>query len=223
MELTALALWLNTTFAAVDESVAIAIHKLFYAAPGFFTPLLTFMSTTLNHGGIYMILLSFVLIWFPKTRKFGTAMLAALAVGAFVTNLLFKPLAARPRPYTWDGSVLQQIWREMGCHMEKDKSFPSGHVNAAMAVSVAVFLVGRKKVSWTIFIYAVFVGVSRIYLGVHYFSDVLGGYFVGTIGGVAGYIVCVKVPEVWYTLDFGALLKARGIQLPGRQKGRHER
>ena len=79
------------------------------------------------------ILLSIVLIFFRSTRRYGTAMLLGLAIGALITNICVKPLIARPRPYTWDGSVYQKFWIELGKHTESDKSFPSGHMTAAMA------------------------------------------------------------------------------------------
>ena len=166
MELTAIALWLNTAFAGFDESIAIAVHKLYELAPGFFTPFLTLI-TYMGKGGIFLILLAFALMLFRPTRRYGTAILLAITFGALITNLTAKPLVARPRPYSWDGSVYQQFWYELGRHTESDKSFPSGHMTAAMAASTAVFLRGRRKVSWTVFFFAFLMGVSRIYLSVH--------------------------------------------------------
>ena len=177
MQLTALALWLNTAFAGFDEAVATAIHQLYVAAGWFFTPFLSFVSL-LGKGGIFLILLSIALMLFRKTRRYGTTMLLALAIGALVTNVCFKPLVARPRPYTHDGSIFQQYWEMLGKHTESDKSFPSGHMTAAMAASLAVFLRGNKKVSWTALLFALAMGVSRIYLSVHYATDVLGGVTV---------------------------------------------
>ena len=180
MQLTALALWLNTAFAGFDEAVATAIHQLYVAAGWFFTPFLSFISL-LGKGGIFLILLSIALMLFRKTRRYGTTMLLALAIGALVTNVCFKPLVARPRPYTHDGSIFQQYWEMLGKHTESDKSFPSGHMTAAMAASLAVFLRGNKKVSWTALLFALAMGVSRIYLSVHYATDVLGGVITGSL------------------------------------------
>ena len=215
MELTAIALWLNTAFAGLDESVAIAVHKLYELAPGFFTPFLTLI-THMGKGGAFLILLSFVLMFFRPTRRFGTSMLLGLAIGALITNIAVKPLVARPRPYTWEGSVYQQFWMQLGRHMESDKSFPSGHTTAAMAASTAVFLRGRRKISWTAFLFAFLMGVSRIYLSVHYTTDVLGGFITGGIGGVLGYLISLRIPEGYYEGDVKDLL-------PGnRQRGRHQ-
>ena len=215
MELTAIAGWLNTAFASFDESVAVAIHGLYNAAPGFFTPFLNLISY-MGKGGAFLILLSLCLMFFRPTRRYGTAMLLGLAIGALVTNILVKPLVARPRPYTWDGSVFQQVWQELGKHVESDKSFPSGHMTAAMAASTAVFLRGNRKISWTAFLFAIAMGVSRIYLGVHYATDVLGGLITGCFGGVLGYLISLRIPDRFYEGDVKALL-------PGyRQTGRHQ-
>ncbi len=215
MQLTAIALWLNTAFAAFDESLAVAIHKLYLAAPGFFTPVLTLI-TYMGKGGAFLILLSIVLMLFPATRRFGTSMLLGLAIGALITNICVKPLVARPRPYTWDGSVYQKFWIELGKHTESDKSFPSGHMTAAMAASTAVFLRGRRKISWTAFLFAIAMGISRIYLSVHYATDVLGGVVTGGVGGVLGYFISLRLPDVYYGVELRDLM-------PGnRQRGRHE-
>ena len=161
MEMTAAALSLNTAFAGLDEWAAVAVHRLYELAPGFFTPFLTLI-TYMGKGGIFLILLSFALMMFRPTRRYGTAMLLAVAIGALITNLTVKPLVARPRPYTWEGSVYKEYWIMLGRHTESDKSFPSGHMTAAMAASTAVFLCGRRKISWTAFFFAFFMGVSRI-------------------------------------------------------------
>ena len=215
MEMTAAALWLNTAFAGLDEWAAVAVHRLYELAPGFFTPFLTLI-TYMGKGGIFLILLSFALMMLRPTRRYGTAMLLAVAIGALITNLTVQPLVARPRPYTWEGSVYKEYWIMLGRHTESDKSFPSGHMTAAMAASTAVFLCGRRKISWTAFFFAFFMGVSRIYLSVHYTSDVLGGVITGGIGGVAGYFVSLRIPGWFYEGDAKDLL-------PGyKQQGRHQ-
>ena len=219
MQLTALALWLNTAFAGFDEAVATAIHQLYVAAGWFFTPFLSFISL-LGKGGIFLILLSIVLMLFRKTRRYGTTMLLALAIGALVTNVCFKPLVARPRPYTHDGSIFQQYWEMLGKHTESDKSFPSGHMTASMAASLAVFLRGNKKVSWTALLFALAMGVSRIYLSVHYATDVLGGVITGSIGGFAGYAISNRIPESFYTADLrDGIGKTRAKKSGGKRGG----
>ena len=198
VQLTAAALWLNTFFAAFDESVAIAVHKLYQIAGPILSPIMEFISF-LGNDGICLIIISVLLMIPQKTRRYGTAMLLGLAIGALFTNLWLKVVIARPRPYVDQSSVFYQIWVTMGQHMESDKSFPSGHTTAAFASMVPLFIMGRKKVSWLALVFAVLMGISRIYLGVHYASDVIGGIIVGSLAGVIGYFVASLLPSVYYT------------------------
>ena len=91
----------------------------------------------------------------------------------------------------------------MGSFTDSDKSFPSGHTTAAFATMVPVFLLGRKRWSWLALVFGVLMGLSRIYLVVHYPSDVLSGLVVGSIAGVIGTLIAQNaIPKRWYYLDF---------------------
>lgn len=188
--MTAAAEWLNNTFAGFDYSLFEAFHNLHDGSFGwFFDPFFNFI-TLLGHDGLFLIFLSLFLLAFKKTRKAGMAMLGGVIIGALITNLTVKPLVARPRPYTnteWD---VYQWWQNAGSHVESDKSFPSGHTTSAMAAMTGLFFVGDKRYSWTAFIFAILMGMSRIFLCVHYPSDVLGGFIVGFVAGlIAGLLV----------------------------------
>ena len=89
MELTATALWLNTAFAGFDQGVTAVVHKLYEAAGGFFTPIMEVISL-MGKGGIFLIILSLILAFLKKTRRFGTAMCLGLAIGAIFVNLFLK-------------------------------------------------------------------------------------------------------------------------------------
>ena len=167
MEVTAIASWLNSTFADFD----LAIFDFL---------------TTLGHDGIALIIISLILMLFKKTRKAGSAMLAGIIVGAIFTNLTIKPLVSRPRPYTHLDSPVYQWWLNAGAQVESDRSFPSGHTTSAMAMVTGLFCVTNKKISWLAFLFAIFMGMSRIYLCVHYPTDVIGGLIIGAIGGIIG-------------------------------------
>lgn len=123
MELTAAALWLNTVFAGFDQAVTTAVHKLYEIGGGFFTPIMEFISL-LGHDGLFLIALSILLLLLPKTRRFGTAMLIGLIIGALITNVFVKVWVARPRPYADENGFFYPLWQMMGMHMESDKSFP---------------------------------------------------------------------------------------------------
>ena len=144
---------------------------------------------------IPMAVLGLVLSFFKKTRKFGLAVLFAVLVGTLVTNLVMKPLFARPRPYVYyaDNPLFMSWYEFAGAHIESDKSFPSGHTTAAFEIGVALFLVLNKKYSWIFPVFSVLVGLSRIYLMVHYVTDVLGGVLVGTFAGIMGYVIMTAI------------------------------
>ena len=201
MEATAAAMWLNTAFAGFDQSVTAAVHQLYDAAGWFFSPFLELISL-MGKGGIFLIILSFCLIFFKKTRRFGTAMLLGVTIGALFTNLFIKVVIARPRPYADENGFFYPLWQLMGSHTESDKSFPSGHTTAAFATMTPVFLLGKKRVSWTALLFGLLMGLSRVYLVVHYPSDILGGLIVGVIAGVIGTLVGANViPKRFYQMD----------------------
>lgn len=201
MQLSAAAQWLNTTFAGFDMSITSAVHKLYEAAGPVMTPFMKLISL-LGKEGIFLILLSLALMVFRPTRRFGTAMLLGASIGAIFTNLFIKVIIARPRPYADVNGFFYPIWDMMGRATESDKSFPSGHTTAAFATMVPVFLLGRKRISWTALIFAFLMGLSRIYLVVHYPSDVLGGLIVGTIAGILATLIAQRwIPQKYYDKD----------------------
>lgn len=198
MEMTAAAAWLNTTFANFDQSITTAVHRLYESCGSWMTPVMELISL-LGKGGIALIVLSLVLLVIRKTRRFGTAMLLGLAIGAVVVNLWLKVVIARPRPYADINGFYYPLWQMLGSHTESDYSFPSGHTNAAFACMVPAFLLGKKSWSWLCLLFAFLMGVSRIYLVVHYPSDVLGGLIMGTIAGLLGVLIMKHLPEKWYS------------------------
>lgn len=200
MELTSTAYWLNTSMASFDESITASVHKLFEMAGGVLSPLMNFISL-LGKGGIFLILLSLALVLFYRTRRFGTAMIIGLALGAIFVNLFLKVVIARPRPYADVEGFYYPLWVMMGQHIESDMSFPSGHTNAAFAAMVPLFILGNKKVSWLAIVFGILMGISRIYLVVHYPTDVLGGLITGTIAGIVGTLIAINIPKKWYRWD----------------------
>ncbi len=200
MTMTAGALWLNTIFASFDESITLAVHSLYESFGSWLTPVMELISI-LGKGGIFLIILSLFLVFINRTRRFGTAMAIGLALGALIVNLWLKVVIARPRPYADPNGIYYPLWLLLGSHTESDFSFPSGHTNAAFATMIPVFLLGKKSWSWLALVFGVLMGISRIYLVVHFPSDVLGGIITGTFSGIIGAIVAKAIPSrsKWYS------------------------
>ena len=201
MQASAAALWINAFFYGFDTTVTEFVHKLYDLSAPFFQGLFDFISF-LGKDGIILILLSIVLTLFRKTRKVGIVMLLGLAIGALFTNCCLKVLIARPRPYMDSESLFYKYWLVVGQRVESDKSFPSGHTTAAFAAMTGVFLTCNKKYSWTAFIFAFLMGIARIYLCVHFPSDVLAGVIVGVVSSIIAYWISKKLPEKIYESDF---------------------
>lgn len=144
--------------------------------------------TFLGNGGWFWILCAVVLLAIPKTRKTGYAAVFSLIFGAIVTNLLLKNIVARPRPFAEIEALIPLIAKPT------DFSFPSGHTTASFAVALVMFRMLPKKIGIPAVVLAALVAFSRLYLGVHYPTDVLVGFLVALMGStVAVWIVRMKM------------------------------
>ena len=132
--------------------------------------------TFLGNGGWFWILCAVVLLAIPKTRKTGYAAVFSLIFGAIVTNLLLKNIVARPRPFAEIEALIPLIAKPT------DFSFPSGHTTASFAVALVMFRMLPKKIGIPAVVLAALVAFSRLYLGVHYPTDVLTGFVVALVG-----------------------------------------
>lgn len=131
--------------------------------------------TSFGEAGIFWIALSLVLMLIPKTRKAGFSMGLALLLGVILGNGVLKNVIARPRPYDLDPTLSHRL--AFG-EMSKDFSFPSGHTLASFEAATALFL-HYKKWGAAALILAFFVSISRLFLLVHYPSDLLAGMILG--------------------------------------------
>lgn len=140
--------------------------------------------TKLGDGGILWICCTVMLLLFRKTRKAGAAMAVSLALEVICCSVILKPLVARPRPY--DVNAVQLLIPPLS-----DYSFPSGHTGAAFAAASSLFF-SKNRLWIPALVIAVLMGFSRLYLYVHYPSDVLAGALLGIMLGWLGTAV-VKV------------------------------
>ena len=134
--------------------------------------------THLGDSGIFWILTGLALFCFKKTRRMGFCVLLSLAGGLLIGNIFLKNLVASDRP-CWIDPTIQLLVAS-----PKDFSFPSGHTMASFEAAVSIFLYNRR---WgaAAFVLAVLISLSRLYLFVHFPSDVLTGLVLGTVIAVA--------------------------------------
>ena len=141
--------------------------------------------TTLGNGGAIWITLAVCLMISRKYRRYGFVMLSALAVGALIGNICLKPLVARARP-CWIESVSLLI------RNPKDYSFPSGHTLSSV-IGAVVLIAADRKFGWFAIPLAALIAFSRLYLYVHFPSDVLTAAVMGVIIGLAMIILAKKI------------------------------
>ena len=134
--------------------------------------------TVLGDAGIFWIACSVVLLLLPKYRKAGLSMGLALLFGVVVCNMILKPLVGRIRPYDYQlihfGKTIELL-----VATPHDFSFPSGHTIASFEAAVAM-TVHNKKLGIPALVLAVLIAFSRMYLYVHYPTDVLASVVLGT-------------------------------------------
>lgn len=151
-----------------------------YIRNGFLTPFMTTI-THLGDAGIFWIITSLVMLIPKKTRRAGLAGIFALLCSLVVNNLCLKPLVHRTRPYEMIPDLTLLVKKQV------DYSFPSGHTGASFAAAVAYAGHIKKRYAIGFLVLAGIIACSRLYVGVHYPTDVLGGLITGIGCGFCGY------------------------------------
>lgn len=168
----------------IDKTIMLFIQEHFR------TPILNrimILISALGNFGFIWIVAAVVLMRRKDTRKAGFLSLLAMGLCYLLTNAILKNLFMRKRPYNRFEEVVPLIAPPL------DYSFPSGHTASSFAAAGIIerYLHGKKAV--TAEVYAVLMGVSRVYIGVHYPSDVLGGVAMGIISSRIIYLVERKI------------------------------
>lgn len=137
--------------------------------------------SALGDVGAIWLLAALWMLFSKKYRRYGIMLVFGIAAGYVIGNLFLKPLIARPRPCWLDSSV------QMLIPAETDFSFPSGHTLASAIGATILTKANRKFAFWAIPL-AALIAFSRLYLYVHFPSDVLGG---AILGGLIGYFTFI--------------------------------
>lgn len=133
--------------------------------------------------GIGWIILALVLICFKKTRKAGFMMGAALVFGLVIGNGILKNVIARIRPYDVNPFAVVLVPRLT------DYSFPSGHTLASFEAAGVLMMTHRKTLGYPALVLAIIIALSRLYIYVHYPTDVLAGIVLGLLFAYLGYLL----------------------------------
>ena len=150
--------------------------------------------TTLGNAGFLWILMALLcLTVLPKKyRKIGFTIAAALIFSLIFCNGIMKNLWQRPRCISENGQYmvisnefenLYNIFNSIS-----DFSFPSGHTSASFAAALAIFMWRKKEGIWAI-VLAALIAISRLYLTVHYPTDVLASLILGSLYGIIAYYI----------------------------------
>lgn len=161
------------------------------------TSFFTFL-TRLGDAGMIWILMSVCLLLSKRTRTIGIMALCSLGFTYIIDNVILKNLIGRIRPY--------EVIQGLQCLIERqnDFSFPSGHTGSSFAVAVVLLLKLPKKYGIPALLLAALIGFSRLYLGVHYPTDVLCGALVGTM--IAVCVCCIgNLIAEWYAKRKGTV------------------
>lgn len=157
---------------AIDETIYNLIFKLFS------TPT-TFIMTFISHLGsaTILILICIILYILLKDKKMALIIMLNLAI-VYLLNVIIKMIIARPRP-----DILRLVY-------ETGYSFPSGHAMVATGFYGFLIYIANKKIknkalrrciTFLLTLLIFLIGISRIYLGVHYATDIIGAFMIGII------------------------------------------
>lgn len=146
--------------------------------------------TLFAEHGIFFIAVGVILLIFRSKRRCGITLLSGMAGGYLIANMIIKKVVARPRPFSINTAI------ELIVSAPKDFSFPSGHtLNAFIAATILMYF--DKRLGIPALVIAVLVAFSRMYLYVHYPSDVFAAVIMGIAFGIAAIVISNLISKKW--------------------------
>lgn len=180
-----------THISSFDHDVLLFVNRSMRSA--FFDQIMPYI-TKLGDAGIFWIALALILLIPKKTRRTGAAMGVAMVIGLIIGNGLLKNVIARTRPFDIAHPVVPR--NSLLINPPTDYSFPSGHTLASFEAATALFK-DHTVYGFGAFVLALLIAFSRIYLQVHYPSDVIGGAILGFLFGLLGSTIVRSVCDGW--------------------------
>lgn len=146
-------------------------------------------------GGWIWLMLAIAFLFSSRTRLTGVVLIVGFSASLIISHFVLKSIIQVPRPFENDSSFIHFL-SYMQIDPPDSSSFPSVH--AATSFCCAIIIAHGFEKRWWPFFAAILISFSRIFLLLHYLSDVLGGAFVGTVVGLFAiyftnlFIRCVK-------------------------------
>lgn len=176
------------TIRRYDLLIYTKIYQLGYQSPASYQFFLFF-----SRYGILFFFLSFIfLIWVKRINALICSGFAVAISG--LIDLIIYIVWKRPRPYIAHADIVSSIPANANVDIS---SFPSSHTYIAFAIATSIFLYGHKKLGSFLFVIAILVAISRIGVGLHYPSDIIGGAMLGIFSGIAAYYFTHKIERYW--------------------------
>ena len=184
------------SFRALLDTLAVSFDLpiLDWIAANLWCPVLDFLMpiiTVLGDAGIFWIAVAVLFIFTKKYRKTGIGMMLALMMGLVICNIWLKPAVGRIRPYDFQEEHLGVVVNLL-IEKQHDFAFPSGHTIASFEAAV-VILLNNKKIGIPAMILACLIAFSRLYLYVHYPTDVICSIILGAVFAFIGNWLAQKV------------------------------
>lgn len=154
----------------LDGNILLFIQE--YLRNSIFTPIFKII-TSLGDAGVIWIIITFALVINKKTRRVGYICILSLLGTLIINNIILKNVVARVRPFNAVPGLAALIAEPV------DFSFPSGHTAVSFSAAVVIYRNCPKKYGVPAIVLACLIAISRLYLGVHYPSDVLAGIISG--------------------------------------------
>ncbi len=151
-----------------------------------FLDILMTAASAIGNGGAVWIAVTLLMLLIKKYRRCGVALAVALIFCLIFGNGIIKNFVARSRP-CWENNEIELI-----IAVPRDYSFPSGHTFSSVAAAICITYFHKKEGLLSILL-AVLIAFSRLYLFVHYPTDILGGAILGTAAALTGIFVSKRI------------------------------